>query len=622
MRAAKAARESRTDSKEGKEELVVPEKLVKAIREGNCVAFVGAGFSGAARLPGWAQLLESILEEGCKQGLDDAVATDITNMIKGGKFEQAAQALETKCGRDLIAEVLGEKLKPPEQLPPDMMTRLLNLFGIPFSAILTTNFDYFLPGPPAAHESSKPLMRDILRSSPLSLVEQMIREIMMTMPYMEQYLDEDEEFQKKVQACEPEGDESEDELDKIDIIMQAAQDKGMMTKQDVKEARLKLKGDGEEEELKQFLVSKVGEDKLEELASTNLDDDDSGSDVDMEEVIPGLPILQLHGTVVPQGGEGAMLDGLPHIAQLFAKNDYRKNPGLAFTQLGYRNLLHGNAYYSSFLASLMATKTILYIGFSFSDAYINEKRSETMMLLEENKVAKEQGDEEDAEEEGKKKEKDPIAYAIAINAQKTEMELYRGTEGLEFLNYVPKDGGPGFEGVEKWLKEIHDRTNPIYRWSRCLKGKKLLVCASGKMQAFIRIAHVFAQKQFGGDLGTITHIPTPEGDIPGTEIREKIKECVDEAGTVDLVLVGWKAKKHPIAQYFLSVMDSLGEQGKNSPVVVLGTSPKLHAAHKKESMRMGAAGYAGNLREAFEAIMHVLEKPRDPEKYEKECAIL
>merc|ERR1712039_1026516 len=104
-----------------------------------------------------------------------------------------------------------------------------------------------------------------------------------------------------------------------------------------------------------------------------------------------------------------------------------------------------------------------------------------MMLLQEKAVTEGEG-----EGEGEKKEMDPLAYAIMPNSPKTEMELYKETEGVQFLNYVPKDGGPGFEGVEKWLKAIHERTNPIYRWTRCLKGKKVLLCAKGTGQAFIR----------------------------------------------------------------------------------------------------------------------------------------
>lgn len=39
------------------------EKLIKAIETGNCVAFVGSGFSAAAGYPDWKELLSGIADE-------------------------------------------------------------------------------------------------------------------------------------------------------------------------------------------------------------------------------------------------------------------------------------------------------------------------------------------------------------------------------------------------------------------------------------------------------------------------------------------------------------------------------------------------------------------------------
>merc|ERR1712032_1715850 len=121
--------------------------------------------------------------------------------------------------------------------------------------------------------------------------------------------------------------------------------------------------------------------------------------------------------------------------------------------------------------------------------------------------------------------------------------------------------------------------------------------------------------------GTMTYLPPPERGAENLTSELLAKELA-EMVSLDLVLVGWRVNKHPMAKYMLAAMDSLGKTRENSPVVVLGTNPKRHSQHKKEAMRMGAAGFVGNLRDAFEEIMHVLEKPGEPEKYEKECAIL
>ena len=53
---------------------------------------------------------------------------------------------------------------------------------------------------------------------------------------------------------------------------------------------------------------------------------------------------------------------------------------IVLTREGYRSLLHLNPAYSNFLKTVMAGSTLLYMGFSFTDGYFNEIRSELMTL--------------------------------------------------------------------------------------------------------------------------------------------------------------------------------------------------------------------------------------------------
>lgn len=64
-----------------------------------------------------------------------------------------------------------------------------------------------------------------------------------------------------------------------------------------------------------------------------------------------VPIMQIHGSVASNGP-------------------------LVFTREAYRQLLYANSAYRSFLMTVMSTCTILFLGFSFSDPYVNELRSE------------------------------------------------------------------------------------------------------------------------------------------------------------------------------------------------------------------------------------------------------
>lgn len=352
----------------GKDEkdLRVPRNLLKAVQEGNCIAFVGAGFSAAAGLPGWAALLHGMNEKGKSSGkLSAVISKEITETIgegTSGAFDRAAQMLEDRMGPKMMADVAGEMLKPPETLSDCMKTRMELLYGIPFAAILTTNFDYFLPGVPAAHKSCKNVMRDILRSSPLSLAEQVVRELLLSLN-SKSMKDEEEEMGEALIATTGQSQSSFDDLMQEDENQEEEEDE-----KDISDLeKMKMKKQGEEAALQaQEYLKKV----------------------------MCVPTIQLHGTVVPKANNGDPPDGVlapldQKTQEFFEKNNYRANPGLAFTSLGYRRLLHGNESYTKFLQSIMATKTVLYIGFSFADEYIKELRSSTMMMLN-----------EDADEEG------------------------------------------------------------------------------------------------------------------------------------------------------------------------------------------------------------------------------
>jgi len=104
----------------------------------------------------------------------------------------------------------------------------------------------------------------------------------------------------------------------------------------------------------------------------------------------------------------------------------------------------------------MATKTVLYLGFSFSDEYINEVRSGTMMML--GQAA-------------------PIAYAIVNDKSETQMKFYVVHEGVRMINYnTSGPGSAGWAGFDNHLQTIHDHTNPVVRWAKAIMPKRILWC--------------------------------------------------------------------------------------------------------------------------------------------------
>lgn len=70
----------------------------------------------------------------------------------------AAQLLFDSHGEDVFRDRLALALRK-EPLPADMRLRLKHLYGIPFRAILTTNFDPLLPGLPPGPEAYRKLLR-------------------------------------------------------------------------------------------------------------------------------------------------------------------------------------------------------------------------------------------------------------------------------------------------------------------------------------------------------------------------------------------------------------------------------------------------------------------------------
>eukprot|EP01013_Petalomonas_cantuscygni_P043466 TRINITY_DN822_c0_g1_i1.p1 TRINITY_DN822_c0_g1~~TRINITY_DN822_c0_g1_i1.p1 ORF type:complete len:2963 (-),score=696.06 TRINITY_DN822_c0_g1_i1:234-9122(-) len=113
------------------------------------------------------------------------------------------------------------------------------------------------------------------------------------------------------------------------------------------------------------------------------------------------PVVQIHGTASQDGS--------------FADS-------IVFTREGYRKLLHERKLYAEFLRSVMASRTILYVGFSFTDDYLNELRSDVMTM---------------------KDFEDPLGYAIINDRPLVHVQYFREHEGVEMLTWCTRSFGFG-----------------------------------------------------------------------------------------------------------------------------------------------------------------------------------
>ena len=141
-------------------------RLLEDIRAGNCVAFVGAGFSAAAGLPPWPELVRAVArgsppaERAIHQPTIDQLLGEDGSAARYAhrELEMAAQLLFDAVGEERCRGLLRETLRT-ERLPDPMRLRLKHLLGIPFRAIVTTNFDPLLPGVPPDAVAYRRLLR-------------------------------------------------------------------------------------------------------------------------------------------------------------------------------------------------------------------------------------------------------------------------------------------------------------------------------------------------------------------------------------------------------------------------------------------------------------------------------
>ena len=313
-------------------------RLMDAIREGNCVAFVGAGFSAAAGLPQWRQLIRDLAGDatlGARERERELVLSllDAHPGPSTRELEMAAQLLFDALGEKTFCERLAQTMRK-EPLPEAMRLRLKHVRGIPFRAIVTTNFDPLLPGVPPSADAYRKLLRPGRPASPW------------------------------------------------------------------REA-----------------IARVALDLAPLAESTG----------DAESIV-----VQLHGRLDDAGS-------------------------LVLTRSQYRHRLYSDPAYLTALRSLLATSTVLFLGYSLADAYLNELRSE---LVEAFSV-------KDATSE-------PLAWAVIEGVSDVACRYYERHEGLGVVAYRAGAHGKDHRGFDAILKAIYDRTNPIHRLGELLSGRRVL----------------------------------------------------------------------------------------------------------------------------------------------------
>lgn len=128
---------------------------------------------------------------------------------------------------------------------------------------------------------------------------------------------------------------------------------------------------------------------------------------------------------------------------------------LVLTRSQYRHRLYADPAYLTVLRSLLATSTVLFLGYSLTDAYLNELRSELVEVFS--------SSDDNA---------DPIAWAVIEGVSTVAIQYYKKHEGLGVIPYRAHGSDHGeFDAI---LKAIFEKTNPVHRLGELLSGQRIL----------------------------------------------------------------------------------------------------------------------------------------------------
>jgi hypothetical protein len=273
---------------------------------------------------------------------------------------------------------------------------------------------------------------------------------------------------------------------------------------------------------------------------------------------PGAPVLKLHGDLLAPLGE----------------------EGLVFTREDYRRKLYGDPSYITFLRSVLSTSTVLYLGFSFTDAYLNELRSEILALL------------------GYGQRERPIAYAVLADVSAATQRHLLRHEGIEVLPYDSRDPA-NHGGFDRWIEAIHEATSPLSRLGEVLKGKRLLwVDPNPNFNAYgvemLQRAALSCSRELD---------PVVKADAPRTAI-EALLEARHAGRPFDLVITYWGQSRDGNASPGAALLSEMRARDIRCPVLVFAGDRDAER-RKREALALGAQAYCFRFETLFRRIEDV-----------------
>jgi CheY-like chemotaxis protein len=253
---------------------------------------------------------------------------------------------------------------------------------------------------------------------------------------------------------------------------------------------------------------------------------------------------------------------------------------VVFTREDYRRRLYSDPAYVTFLRSVFSTSTLLYLGFSFTDAYLNELRSEILALL------------------GYAAYDRPLAYAVLNDVSRATCAHFRRHEGIEVLGF-DSSNPPGFQGFDEWLSAIHAATCPVSRFGKILAGKRILWMDPNRDNNIYGVRFL----ERAAELYSRGLAPIVMADSPA-EALARLDEAQRAGGPFDLTISYWGREDEEGVTPGGRLLQGMRAGDLRSPVLIFAGTHNAEN-RKREALRLGAQAYCYRFESLFSRIEEI-----------------
>jgi hypothetical protein len=266
----------------------------------------------------------------------------------------------------------------------------------------------------------------------------------------------------------------------------------------------------------------------------------------------GAPVVKLHGCVT-------------------------KPDTVVLTRRDYRRRLYSDPAYATFLRSVFAGNTLLFLGCSFNDPYLNELRSEVLSLL----------DQKDFDE--------PLAYAVVPDQHEARRDFFRNHEGMKVISYDTTQAAD-HEPFDDFLAQLYRQTNPVYHLGRLLEGKRLIWLDPNPNNNEAGIKTLRNAARWADAGFTLDEVTDVEGAL------------AQLATPCDLLITHWGHGPH--GSNAERLLKEIRSRDLQAPVIVFASGAYAEQ-NKRRALKAGAIGYCFLWSTLFRRLADVFDHGRN-----------